>query len=354
MIKKWKLAVGGLAAFFLSIALGAGAYYLAHPYFFKSAVNNEVPEQEQEEEVVEDPAEDAPGYYFAGWKDKARGRALAVVIDNVKAARPQTGLEDADVVVEVPVEGGITRFLALICCDNLDLVGPVRSARSYFVDLAEAYKAIWVHAGGSPDSLQQLAARKLEHLDEITGGGQVAGAFWRAPDRSKPHNLYTSTDTLRRTAKKLQMNTTTLPPQRKLLAADAEIEGEPVENVHIMFPQKISMVRFAFDQKKGVFARYITDQDQPHLNAEGEQLLVANVLIQFADSRVIDGDGRLKIALTGEGDALIFRGGKVLKGRWQKTAGELTKFTDRNGKEVSLLEGPTWLVIVPKGVKVEY
>lgn len=347
---KVKLLIIGITAFFFSVVLGAVTYYYVQPIFAqKLAVNIEQGKKNQQ-----DGEDKSNLYYFSGWKDKPRKRALAVIIDNAEEARPQAGLENADVIMEFPVEGGITRFIAIISQDDLDLIGPVRSARSYFVDVAEEYKAILVHAGGSEDSLQQVVAKKIDHLDEINGGVQVAGAFWRTPDQLKPHNLYTSSDTLRRMVKSLQIQGNTLPPQRPILSAEEEVSGEPVENVYVVYPQKSAMVRFSFDQEKKVFARSITEKELPHVSADGKQLVAANVLIQYTDYRYQDGDGHLQFITQGEGEALIFRAGKVLKGRWQKAPGGFTKFTDEKGKEVPLMEGPTWIEIVYKGIRVEY
>ncbi len=346
---RFKYILGGFAAFFLSMALGMVTYYYIHPLLPK-----EMAMYELKKEIDEEAEEKAVAYSFNGWKDKPRKRALAVVIDNEEEARPQAGLERADVVVELPIEGGITRFIAIISREDSDLVGPVRSARPHFVELAGEYKAILVHAGGSEEALQKIATEEPDHLDQIYGGYQVAAAFWRTPDQRKPHNLFTSYDTLRRVAKQLKMNITFLPPQRLLLSQDAEVTGEEVEDLHIFYSHKSYLVRFVFNKEKGIFERFISDKDKPHLNAAGEQLTAANVLVQFAPYRYKDGDGHLQLIMDGEGEALIFRAGKVIKGRWEKTPGNLTKFTDEKGTVVPLLEGPTWIEVVPQGSRVDY
>jgi hypothetical protein len=344
-----KYILGGVAAFFLSMVLGMVTYYYIHPL-----LPREMAMYDSKKEIDEEAEGKEAANPFEGWKDKPRKRAWAVVIDNEEEARPQAGLERADVVVELPIEGGVTRFIAIIPREDLDLVGPVRSVRPHFVELAGEYKAILVHAGGSEEALQKIAEEKPDHLDEIYGGYQVAAAFWRTPDQSKPHNLFTSSDTLRRVAKQLKMNVTSLPPQRPLLSQDVEVPGEEVEDLHIFYPHKSCMVRFVYNKEKKVFERFISDENKPHLNAAGEQLTAANVLIQFISSQYKNGDGHLQIITQGEGEALIFRAGKVIKGRWEKTPGNLTKFTDEKGAMVALLEGPTWIEIVPQGSRVDY
>ncbi|MGI6144695.1 MAG: DUF3048 domain-containing protein [Peptococcia bacterium] len=345
---KKKYVIWSLLAFFLSVLLGSVTFNIAHPYFRgEKTLHNK--ETEDNPNIIEGDQE----YPFAGWKDKPRQRALVVVIDNSVKARPQAGLERADVVVEFPVEGGLTRFVAVINIDDMDLIGPIRSARPYIVDLAKEYKGILIHAGGSEDALKILEEGTLEHFDEINGGVQVASSFWRIPDREKPHNLFTSSDVLRHTIKKLKLNSATLSPQRPLLSWEEEIQGNKVENINIYYAHKSSAVSFSYHEEQGVFYRYIED-NQPHLTYLGEHLKVANVIIQIVPFRYTDGDGHLQLIMHGEGEALIFRKGTVIEGRWKKTPGGFTEFIDKQGKIVPLLEGPTWIAVVPRGLRIDY
>ena len=116
-------------------------------------------------------------------------RPIAVMIDNMASARPQSGLINAELVYEMPAEGGITRYLAIYHHQNTDKIGPVRSARSYFIDKAIEFNAIFIHAGGSPAALKDIQTLKVDSLNELKGERN----FWRARDRKAPHNLYTST-----------------------------------------------------------------------------------------------------------------------------------------------------------------
>ncbi|HHY06653.1 MAG TPA: DUF3048 domain-containing protein [Clostridia bacterium] len=346
-MKKRYVLLWGLLIFFLSMLLGIGLIYFMRPYFSGEKAFS------HEKEVTSGVGEGEEAYPFIGWQDKPRQRAFVVVIDNTEQGRPQAGLEKADVVVEFPVEGGLTRFAAVICVDDLDLLGPIRSARPYFIDLAKEYKGILIHAGGSEEATKKLEKESLDHFDEINGGAQIGAAFWRVPDRNKPYNLFTSSDVLRRTAKKLNMDRSFLPPQRPLLSLEAEVVGEKAEDLTIFYAHKNSMVHFAYEQEKQVFQRFIAD-NKPHLTYLGEQLQAANVIVQIVPYCYTDGDGHLQLIMHGEGKALVFRKGKVLEGLWRKKPDEFTKFIDQKGNLIPLLEGPTWIAVVPRGTRIDY
>ncbi|MBZ4653768.1 MAG: hypothetical protein JG781_1107 [Peptococcaceae bacterium] len=331
----------------LSTLSGAAAYYYMRPHIppniagINHFTNPDKQKREQQEVVP-----------FPGWKDAPRKRALAVIIDNAPAARPQSGLDQADVVVETPVEGGMTRFLAVISRYETELLGPIRSARPYLVDLAKEYNGILVHAGGSEDAIEAIDREKPDHLDEIEGGPQVGAAFWRVPDRAKPHNLYASSESLRRAAKELNYNLAVPPPERSYIAQGTEISGEPMEEINIFYPNRESQIRYTYNKERKVFERFMAEK--PHVNPKGEQIVAANVIVQYVPYRVLNGDGNLQLILHGEGDALIFRDGKVIKGLWQKQPGGFTRFVDTKGKSITLVPGPTWIQVVTKGTRVDY
>jgi hypothetical protein len=331
----------------LSMIIGAIAFVALRPYLHKNITFNNFTKPS---EITEEPAEKV--IPFPGWNEREKQRALAVVIDNAESARPQSGLELAEVVIEIPVEGGQTRLLAIISGEDQELLGPIRSARSYFADLAEEYEAILVHAGGSMDALQAIKNKKIDNLDEIYGGTTVAAAFWRVMERQKPHNLYTSSDSLRRAAINKKYDLTTPPTQRQTLELDEEIDGEIVSDITIFYPNRVSLVRYQYNKDKLVFERYM--EEKPHMTAKGEHLKTANIVIQFVSFQYLDGDGRLRLIMHGGGKALIFREGQVIVGRWEKTPGKFTKYTDGKGKPLSLVEGPTWIEVVPNGTRIEY
>lgn len=345
MNKKY-LILASLALIF-SIAVGATAFVFIRPFLHKNISFNSFNKlTQQEDEAIETMAP------YPNWNKRERQRALAVVIDNTENARPQSGLELAEVVIEVPVEGGQTRLLAIISGEDQELLGPVRSARGYFVDLAKEYKAILVHAGGPPDALEAIKKESIDNLDEIYSGTHVAAAFWRVMERPKPYNLYSSSDSLRRAAVNTKYNLTTPPYERATLKTDEEVTGDEVSDITIFYPNRLSLVHYQYNKGKLVFERYM--EEKPHMNAKGEQLSTANVIVQYVPFQFMDGDGRLRLIMHGKGNALVFREGKLIEGLWEKTPGQFTKFIDKKGNTIPLVEGPTWIEVVPNGTRVEY
>jgi uncharacterized cupin superfamily protein len=332
-----------LIGLLFSIVSGAAAYYYMGAYLPKT-INFDFKPKPSEVETKFEP--------YPEWDARERQRALAVVIDNTPQARPQSGLDQAEVVIEVPVEGGLTRLLAIMTGDGIETVGPIRSVRSYLVDLANEYSAILVHAGGEQETLNNLETDKAEHLDELFGGREVAAAFWRVSDRSKPHNLYASLDSLRRAAKAQKYKLSSAPVTRETLTSDATVDGEEVDDITIYYPNRESEVRYVYNKEELTFARFISGNS--HNTAKGQQIKTPNIIIQFVPHQTVDGDGRLQLILHGEGKALVFREGKVVTARWKKTPGQFTRYTDLNGGKIPLLQGPTWIEIVTNATRVDY
>ncbi len=206
--------------------------------------------------------------------------ALRVLVENQTAARPQAGLDRADVIYEVEAEGGITRFLAAFYSKAAARIGPVRSARWYFVDIAKAYGAPYAHAGGNADALDTIARdRAFPDVDEIHGVN--SGYFWRSKDRQPPHNLYTSTDLLLQAAKARNYKAVPLPawPTGAPPAA-----GSTVPDLTLNFHPTESLVRWHWDGSR--YQRFINGA--PHL-VEGQVPLAAdNVIVLATEVRVVD------------------------------------------------------------------
>ena len=119
--------------------------------------------------------------------------AVLAIVENSVDARPQSGLNDADIVYETMAEGGIPRFIALFQKESPKKIGPIRSARSYFLDIANEYNLPFAHCGGSEEALLRINSQKLMSMNEMTN----AATYWRDSIRKAPHNLYTSSSKLR-------------------------------------------------------------------------------------------------------------------------------------------------------------
>lgn len=290
--------------------------------------------------------------------DLLRQRPVLVSIDNHPDARPQAGLTAADLVYEVPAEGGITRLLALFVTQRPERVGPVRSSRHYFLDLALEWDAIYVHAGGSPQHYARIVRTGLDDLDGVRadprGGGRRV--FTRDARRKMPHNLYASLP-VALTAAEERGWALTAPPRPSPFAfrsAGEEPTGERVDRLVIHWPGwRRGWVRYRWTG-----AGYLRETAfGPHVAEEtGDPLTPANLLIQLVPARTIAGDaeGRLEVELAGEGRLLIASGGRLREGRWQKASPTApTRWLEADGRPVRLASGPTWVHLVPASARIE-
>ncbi len=266
--------------------------------------------------------------------------ALAVVLDNHPAARPQAGLERADLVYELPAEGGLTRYLALFASRPVPRVGPVRSARPYLVELASSHGTPLVHAGGSEDAYRLLARLDLPHLDEIRNAREL---FARDRSRRPPHNLYTSSDRLLAGMSRRGWAPAPLPPPAGgEPPAEAGGEGAGVVLTYADSPAFRYVTAYRWDGR-----RYIKEVDgRPAFSETGRPLAADTVVILATRVRQTgDALGHVEVDLTGGGEALILRGGRVWAGRW--FPGRDTPFVfEAAGFSFARLPGVTWINVV--------
>lgn len=279
-------------------------------------------------------------------------RPVAVVIDNLPSARPQSGLKNADVVYETLAEGGVTRFLAVYYHGQASKVGPVRSARPYFIDLARSLKAILVHAGGSPDALEYMKDNNFPHLNEFN----YSSYFWRSPDRRAPHNLYSSTDKLRSLVQKAELDREVQVEGFSFVTDDGKVGGDEniaSDEIKIHFPKGYG-VSYSYVPESKTYKRFIAGKS--HIDeTTHKQLSPRNIIVEFVKTRVVDGQGRLEMEITGHGRALVFSGGNVVEALWEHNSPDnMTTYKTMEGKSVELLPGQSWIEIVPEDTEVTF
>jgi hypothetical protein len=271
---------------------------------------------------------------------------FAAMIDNIKEARPQFGLGGADVVYEAPAEGGIPRLMPIFLRDNVDekSIGPVRSARHYFVDLADEYRVALVHIGASPQGFDALRGTGLPDLDEQRGDP----GFTRVRNRVAPHNAFVSTTSVRDA---LHQRGTTLKPSVGPLRFGTYAPGpEPASTIKIAYPGgEHYKVEYDYDSGKQVYDRIM--DGQPHKDgATGEQYAATSVVIQYADVEPIPGDtaGRVDVTLVGSGKGILIAQGTQVPLEWSKASlSDATHFKRTDGAPFELPSGQVWVQIVP-------
>jgi hypothetical protein len=293
-------------------------------------------------------------------------RPMAVMINNYLDARMQSGLAASDLTYEIVAEGGITRFLAFFLSENPEKIGPVRSARHYYLVLVkELGDAMIMHIGWSPQALEAIETWPVRSLQR--GGGQ----FWRDQDRisagvASEHTAYVNGIELRGLADDLGwsgMGEFTSWKFKKDTPAGNTIEGE--DELSLVGLNKPIIIDFWYEGDYSAIWNYDPDTNTylrftgydpdgnpiPHVDQEtNEQIRVKNLIIQFAEENAIvdDDKNRLDYVIVGSNEALVFIDGLAINATWSKAGrDDRTMFYDGNGNEMEFNRGKFWISIVP-------
>ncbi|MFX3636362.1 MAG: DUF3048 domain-containing protein [Candidatus Pristimantibacillus sp.] len=279
-----------------------------------------------------------------GRETEALERPIAVMINNLKPARPQSGLTNADIVWEVLAEGGITRLIAIFqSTDKLtDSIGPIRSIRPYLIDIGESYGAVLTHAGASNDAYAILQQQKKPYLDEISNAGSY---FWRSKDRKAPHNLYASLEKLRTGIEKRGYRTDVTVPTYPFNEQGSTLTGMPATSVEIEFTLKNYKVSYSYDQTSGTYKRSINNE--PHIDMNNdEQLSAMNLVVLGANHKTLDDVGRMSVDLKAGGSAVLFQQGKAIECTWVRSGDNMIRIM-KDGAELPFIPGKTYFHVVP-------
>lgn len=275
---------------------------------------------------------------------------VAVMIDNHPSARPQAGLDRAAVVYEALAEGGIPRFMAVYADRNQRSIGPVRSARPYFVRIAAEYRAALAHAGGSPDALILLNSLRMPNIEGIKG--KTAQFFFRSGGFGV-HTLFTNGGLLQRALEFKKFHRYKPTFQAWQFVADPPVKerrlGKHGATIDLGAGAAYR-IGYAYDRRKNVYFR--STGGRPHLDRlTKKQLSAKNVILQLVPKeKVLDRKGRIELKVIGKGRAVLLQNGFSRTITWEKrsTYGR-TIFRDQSGQEISFVRGSTWVTIVPKG-----
>ncbi|MBU3979284.1 DUF3048 domain-containing protein [Patescibacteria group bacterium] len=302
------------------------------------------------------------------WWDKHR--PLGVMIENHKESRPQSGLSFADMTYEAVAEGGITRTLNIYYCQDAGIIGPIRSARTYFLDFVSEYGdyPLYAHVGGAntdgpADALAQIENYGWAVYNDLNQFSIGYPTFWRDQNRigrdvATEHTMYSTTDKLWAVAEKRGLT-------------NINEEGEPWDTsfVKYSFKDDVSLserpgrqtVHVEFWNNEAYYVDWEYDkQNNTYLRKNGEQhidrntkkqLSAKNVVVLFMTERHADdgyeGNAHLLYGTKGQGKALIFLDGKQIKGTWKKTGRmERTIIYDESGEEIKFNRGKLWFEIL--------
>jgi hypothetical protein len=337
------------AATVLLVAGGTFAYFVVFPQNAPAFVRNTL----STVGLTEAAAPPAPACPLLGVVAPA-GRvparpALAIKVENAPEARPQAGLNAADVVYEEPVEGGYTRFIAVYQCGEADRVGPVRSGRTTDPGVLRQYgHAVFGYAGGVPLIQREVPRAGLIDVNYII----AAQAYTRDDSRPAPHDLYTTTAALWKAGASEEG-----APDAVFTYTDTlEGKAKEVNGVHLPY-SGASDVYWSWSRREGAWLR--SHGQIPHVLEGNERVSAANVVVQVVQvqaSQILDAAGNASpdLTLTGSGKAFVFRDGRMIVGRWERgTLDEVTRLLAKDGTEIALKPGRTWVELLPASVAVE-
>lgn len=313
---------------------------------------------EREEQVVDDPIsqdkEVELPFHFpltgVGTKEEAKGRSVAVMINNHPKARPQSGLGQADVIYELLAEGDVTRFLAIYQSKKPEKIGPIRSARDYYIELAKGYDSLYIAHGYSPDA---KALFDKGYIDNLNGMNYDGTLFYRASHRKAPHNSYTSFENILKGAELRNYAMAEAPSSLTFLKSNEveAIDGADAHSAMVSyFSNSLFNSIYEYDEALEKYKRYSNGELTADYDSK-EPVLLDNIFIVETEHKVIDDAGRRSINLTSGGRGYLLQKGKWREVNWQNIDGKILPVV--NGKKAGLVPGRTWINIIPSNPGLE-
>lgn len=273
---------------------------------------------------------------------------VAIIIDNHPDSRPTSGLAQANVVYEAIAEGIVTRFMAIYADGSkVEQIGPVRSARPYFLDWSEGLNALHVHVGGSPEALQKIEDEKIFNLNEFYQGEY----FWRSWRRNMPHDVFISAEDINKYLDIFGVKTSA-DYESWLYKDDALINERPATStIEIDFSVSNFKVRWEYDKGGNNYLRYIGGEQ--HKDSDGTLIIAKNIIIIKGQAEVLDELLRRKLTTVGTGKAWYCFDGECEIGKWKKpNVNRREKIYDKWDEEVRFNAGTTWIEVVQSDIEV--
>ena len=280
---------------------------------------------------------------------------IALMIDDAQGARPQSGFNTASVVWHAPAEGGVPRYMMIFQDQMPTDVGPVRSARYYFITWAAEWRAVYGHVGGSPGAMATLRAKGngqfVYNADQFRWGGTY---YRRISRRPAPHNVYSDGKSLRIMATKVGAKNELLKPVWRF-GKDAPLAERPSGGIiRVVYPQ--NSIEYRYDKATNTYLRGVSGQSKQIDAATGKRVAPKNVVVMMVSFGPLnDGSNkhRLEARNIGSGKAWIATNGRTIQGTWKKSSiTGPTRFYDKAGTPVTLTAGQTFIQVMPLGSKV--
>ncbi|MBD5133058.1 MAG: DUF3048 domain-containing protein [Clostridiales bacterium] len=289
-------------------------------------------------------------------EDLSQKQPVAIMLNNLKAAQPQQGNSQADIIYELLAEGGITRMLAVYLePEGLGLIGSVRSARQYYWEIAQGHDAVYIHAGASPEFYETKKSQNLFTVDGVNGRYSSAGAgmFWRDRDRvaghhyAYEHSLLTSGEAITAMLEKENRGTHKDGYVYQMSFADdgTPAGGDSALTVTVPFSSYKTGV-FRYDAGTGLYR--VEEYGEPYIDGnDGSQVSTTNLLVLQTTYKVVDNAGRVQVGLS-SGEGWFACGGKVIPITWEKgSADQQIRYFTQDGQPLTLGRGKSYVCFIP-------
>lgn len=282
-------------------------------------------------------------------------QVTGVMIENSVAARPQSGLSEAGIVFEAIAEAGITRFLALYQDTEANYIGPVRSARPYFVQWCMAFDCAYAHVGGSPEALSDIKRWDVKDIDQFFG----AQYYHRANHRYAPHNMYTSQNQLTKYSESRGYTASEFDGFKHLVEAPVIKEADiTTKTINLNYPTGTDYdVSYSYDTERNVYLRTLGGKKHFSVNKQDKKMRNApSVVIAMVMSYSLKSDGyHSAYDSVGTGRMYLFQNGEVISGQWSRESRDSPfVLTDKEGDPVALTPGQAWISVVGQSSNVTY
>jgi hypothetical protein len=316
--------------------------------------SQDITENEEDKEIVEEVIDTHEGEsisFLTGLyidEEAATQRPFGISISNIKSALPQSGIGEAEVIYETLAEGGIPRLLAVFQDFEGEKIGPIRSARHYFLEFCFDFDAVYIHYGFSPQATTAFYTLNAAHIDGISSNVLT----YQDEDRVRPHASFTTYDMLMAGMEHKEYRTeldSELPHKFNFSEEPFELNSSNQASKVYLHYSYYHDPWFEYNEEEQVYYRF--QYDGPHIDdLTGEQLTFENIIIQSTDMWVIPGDteGRLDMSLIASGEGYYITHGEYIKITWEKTSHESpTHYYDEDGNEIIMNPGKTWIAIYP-------
>ena len=345
-LKKKNVAIIGIGCIAIVLAVGT--------FIFLNRDSNSLKSSKPDETANEEPIKKLQII-----DEDSNSRPYAVMINNHPQARNHhAGLQDAYIIYELIVEGGLTRYLALFKDQDTEKIGSVRSSRHYFLDYVLENDAIYVHWGYSPQAQSDIKSLDIDNVDGLRYEGVY---FYR--DRSlgvaTEHTGFTTMDYLKTATEKLKYRDTTeedtlLNYTTDIVDLSAKEDSMVADEVIIKYSSSVTD-KYVYDDELGVYKRYVNDKEHVD-DVTKEQYTFKNIITYQVENDTISGDdkGRQEFYNIGEGTGYYITNGYAVKIKWSKEdRSSQTKYAYLDGEEIDVNDGNTFIQIQPKNQKLE-